>query len=104
MVMMKVDLTHPNTALRSIYKNPKQIITLDANCLIPPDRSSLTRRTFRFQRYQEFWLDPIFSAFPNLAIHEAVYEELVSISLQRYVEEKINSNPPEIIIHQDSSL
>lgn len=33
---MKVNLTSENPALKSIFY-PKQIVTLDANFLIPPD-------------------------------------------------------------------
>lgn len=38
---MKIDLTSSNPALESIFSNPSQIITLDANFLIPPDSLSL---------------------------------------------------------------
>lgn len=101
---MKINLTHPNPALISIIENLEQIITLDANFLIPPDRSRITRRGIGFEQFREIWLDPIFSAFPNLAIHEAVYDELVGISPQNYVDTKMDNKPPEIIIHKDSSL
>jgi len=101
---MKINITHPNPALINIIKDPKQIITLDANFLIPPDRSWITKRGIGFEQFKEIWLDPIFSAFPNLAIHEAVYDELVGISPQNYVDAKKDSQPPEIIIHKDSSL
>lgn len=39
-----------------------------------------------------------------MVIHEAVYDELVGISPQNYVDEKKNNAPPKIIIHKDSSL
>lgn len=101
---MKINLTHPNPALISIIEDPEQIITLDANFLIAPDRSPITKRGIGFEQFREIWLDPIFSAFPNLAIHESVYDELVGISPQNYVDSKQDSVPPEIIIHKDSSL
>jgi hypothetical protein len=101
---MKINLENPNSALISIIENPEQIITLDANFLIPPERSRITNRGIGFEKFKAFWLDPIFSVFPNLAIHEAVYEELVGISPQNYVDTKRDSIPPEIIIHEDSSL
>lgn len=103
-MMMKINISTPNPALISIIKDPGQIITLDANFLIPPDRSQYTRRGIEFDKYKEIWLDPIFSAFPKLAIHEAVYDELVDISPQNYVKAKRESNPPGIVIHQDASL
>lgn len=101
---MKINLTNPNPSLISIIEDPKQIITLDANFLIAPDRSPITRNGIRFEQFKEIWLDPIFSAFPNLAIHEAVYDELVGISAQNYVDKKRNRTPSEIIIHEESSL
>ena len=102
---MKIDLSKPNPAFISIIKDPNQIITLDANFLIPPSRSSFTNRElFTFDLYKYIWLDPIFKAFPNLAIHQAVYDELVDYSPQSYINIKRLKNPPEIIIHQDSDL
>ncbi|SFH79462.1 hypothetical protein SAMN05192551_10372 [Tindallia magadiensis] len=101
---MKINLENPNPALISIIENPEQIITLDANFLIAPDRRPITKRGIRFEQFTEIWLDPIFSTFPKLAIHEAVYDELVGISPQNYVEAKRDNDPPEIIIHTDSSL
>ena len=101
---MKINLENPNPALISIIENPEQIITLDANFLIAPDRRPITKREIGSHQFKELWLDPIFSVFPNLAIHEAVYEELVGFSPQNYIDAKRNAKPPEIIIHTDSSL
>lgn len=101
---MKINLKEANPSLRSIFNNPNQIITLDANFLIPPNRSRITKRGFDFPLFKKVWLDPIFSAFPMIAIHEAVYDELVNIALQEYVETLKTENPPKIIIHTDSEL
>jgi len=101
---MNVELTNPNPALDSLFKNPKQIITLDANFLIPPDRSALNARAFDFKTFQRIWLDPIFEVFPDFAIHEAVYNELILQSVKDYVDLKISAVPPQLIIHRDSSL
>lgn len=101
---MKVNLTHPNPALISIIEDPEQIITLDANFLMAPDRRPITKRPIGFEQFREIWLDPIFSIFPNLAIHEYVYDELVGVSPRNYVDSKRDTIPPEIIIHKDSSL
>src|SRR5690554_1967218 len=101
---MKVNLTFDNPALKSIFADPNQTITLDANFLIPPDRGRLARRSFDFPTFQQIWLDPIFRAFPNLAIHEAVYDELVLPSIKSYVQEQINATPPRLAIHRDSNL
>jgi hypothetical protein len=101
---MKVDLTSRNHALISISKNSEQIITLDANFLIPPNRSRHTKRGFDFPQFRETWLNPIFTAFPKLAIHEAVYDELISPPVQVYVQAMISNIPPRLVIHKDSTL
>lgn len=101
---MKVDLSYPSSALISVMKNPEQIITLDANFFISPDRRPIARSGIKFEQFKEIWLDPIFLAFPKLAIHEAVYEELVGISSQSFVDEKRESNPFKMVFHSDSSL
>ena len=101
---MKVKLTAANPSLISILKDPNQIITLDANFLIPPNRPRLTNRGFDFQLFKKIWLDPIFKTFPMLAIHESVYDELVLSTLREYVDCLRNQQPPRIIIHRDDSL
>lgn len=104
---MKVNITHPNPGLESIFKRPEQVITLDANFLIPPDRRKHAKHdklNFSFPKFQQVWLDPIFKAFPNLAIHEAVYEELVLPSVQSYIQSVIGGTPPHLIVHKDDSL
>ena len=101
---MKVNLTSPNPALTSIFKHPEQIITLDANFIIPPDRSRFAIKSFDFQLFKKVWLDPVFNAFPNLAIHEAVYDELISPPILTYIQAKIDSAPSRLIVHKDSSL
>ena len=99
---MKVNLICHNPALISIFKHPEQTITMDANLLIPPVRSQCIERGFGFSRFQKVWLDPIFAAFPNLAIHEAVYEELVMPSVQSYVQSMLDDSSPRLVIHRDS--
>lgn len=101
---MKIDLTSSNPALESIFSNPSQVITLDANFLIPPDRSRHTRKSFDFQKFKSIWIDPIFEAFPNLAIHESVYDELLLASIKTYIDTNINDTPPHLCVHKDSSL
>lgn len=101
---MKVDLSEINPSLASIFENPDQYITLDANFMIPPDRTSLSRHRFTFEQFKEIWLEPIFNAFTNLAIHEAVLDELVEGSVHAYAEEKINGTPPVLELFKDSEL
>lgn len=101
---MRINLMNANSSLISIFKNHEQIITIDANFLIPPDRSRYAKRSFSFPLYRETWLDPIFTTFPNLAIHEAVQQELVSVELKEYIKKLREEIPPKIIIHFDRNL
>lgn len=101
---MRVNLEKANLSLVSIFENPNQIITIDANFLIPPDRSRYAKKSFNFVLFKKVWIEPIFNAFPKLAIHESVYDELVGMELRNYVENLRQENPPKIIIHFDSEL
>ena len=101
---MKIDITSSNPTLESIFSNPNQIITLDANFIIPPDRGISGIKSFDFHTFKRIWLEPIFKTFPNLAIHEAVYDELISPSVKTYIDLIINEVPPRLFIHKDSSL
>jgi hypothetical protein len=102
---MRADITIFNPGLESIFKHPDQIITLDANFLIPPDRSKHAKYSFVFPRFKQVWLDPIFKALPNLAIHEAVYDELILPSVRSYIQTIIDGTPPpRLLVHQDDSL
>lgn len=72
---MKVDTQNKNKALESLFADPAQIVFLDANFFIPPDRSELMDRSrikvkaISFPKFCEIWLDPIFEEFPNLAMN-----------------------------------
>lgn len=101
---MKVEVGKKNPALAALFNDLNQVITLDANFLIPPDRTNISSRGIPFPRFQTFWLDPIFEIFPNLAIHEAVQEELVSKDILTFIQHKQGGSPPQIIIHKDSEL
>ena len=71
---MKVDVYQKNVALEKLFEIPDTEILLDANLLIPPDRSRFGVRPIAFTQYKEIWLEPLFNEFKNLAIHETVYE------------------------------
>lgn len=101
---MRVDVAENNPALVSLFNDPSKIITLDANFLIPPDRSNISGRAIPFSKFRAFWLDPIFDTFPNLAIHEAVQDEIVSRNVLGFLKTKTDTTPPRIIIHRDSEL
>lgn len=98
---MKIDVINSNPALISIFKRPDQVITLDANFLIPPDRSRYGVRSFDFNSFQKVWL---FTVFSNLAIHEAVFDELILPSVHSYIKLMIDEIPPRLDIHKDSTL
>lgn len=101
---MKVDLSEQNSALVSLFENPKQTIFLDANFLIPPDRTSVGARPIAFQKYREIWLDPIFESFPNLVIHESVYDELVADDVKTYADTKLQGQPLGLRMYKDADL
>ncbi len=71
----------------------KRIMRNLINFLIPPDRSRFSKYSFDFPLFQRAWLDPVFAAFPNLAIHEAVHDELITLPVQAYIKSKIESRP-----------
>lgn len=101
---MKINLNKANLSLINIFENPDQIITIDTNFLIPSDRSRYAKSRFDFPIFKKVWIDPIFTTFSKLAIHEVVYDELVGRKLREYVESLRQEIPPKIIIHFDSSL
>ena len=74
---MKVDFKEKNPALVSLFENSGQTIFLDANFLIPPDRTKVGAKPVSFLKYCEIWLDPVFDSFSDLAMHESAYGELV---------------------------
>lgn len=101
---MKVDVYQKNVALEQLFENPDTEILLDANLLIPPDRSRFGVRPITFTQYKEFWLEPLFSEFNNLAIHESVYDELVADSMKTYVDGKCNEIPTQLRVYMDAML
>jgi len=78
---VRVDVLNKNGSVESILENPDQIILLDTNFLISPDRSNLGARVILFKHYCQIWLDPLFEMFPNLAVHESVYDELIDATM-----------------------
>jgi hypothetical protein len=102
--IMTVDVLIKNPALESLFTDSSQVITLDANFLIPPDRSMHLIPGISFSQFQAIWLDPIFDLFPHLAVHEAVRDELVCQDIKTFIQRKVNAMPSEIIIHKDSEL
>ena len=107
---MKVDTRNKNKALESLFADPAQIVFLDANFFIPPDRSGLMDRSrikvkaISFPKFCEIWLDPIFEEFPNLAIHESVYNELVASAVKEYADAKQTESPSRLRVYSDAEL
>lgn len=102
---MKVDLSQPNDALLSLIDNYAQILPIDANLLIPSDRSKVlgNQAVLDLVTYSKFWLNPLFKTFPYLAIHQAVYEEvIVKQELSRFIDEKISHQA--LIVLKDDEL
>lgn len=101
---MKVDTRNKNKALESLFADPTQIVFLDANFFIPPDRGGLGIKAISFSKFCEIWLDPIFEEFSNLAIHESVYNELVASTVKAYADAKQAENPPKLRVYSDAEL
>lgn len=101
---MKVNTKTFNKALISIMRDPNQVITLDANFLIPPDRSSICNISIKFDQFRNGWLEPIFQEFSGLVIHEAVYRELLISDIKNYVDALTNMYLPKIKILKESDL
>jgi hypothetical protein len=106
MKLNTINIVTPNPALLSIFQDNQQIITVDTNFFIAPDRSreAINIPSFDYNRFKEIWVHPLFLAFPKIAIHEAVNKEIVSSTPRQIVEEKLDAVPPELIIHKDSTL
>ncbi|MFR8312615.1 MAG: hypothetical protein ACLVBP_09855 [Ruminococcus sp.] len=64
---------------------------MDCKFLVPApnQRSLIVERTMiHFLKFCEAGLSPIFDVFPNLAIHESVYRELVADMVRDYVDSR----------------
>lgn len=101
---MRVNVSTKNEALSRLLRDETQVVFLDANFLIPPDRSRMGTKPIPFQKYSEIWLDPIFDAFPNLAVHESVYDELVEVRVKSYAAAKSSESPTKLRVYMDDEL
>lgn len=97
-------LQKSNEGLIALIRDPEQILTLDANFLIPFDRSSYIRNAIAipFSNFKTWWLDPLFFSFPYLAIHEAVRDEVLNGSSKAFMDQKIQQQ--QLIVLCDSAL
>lgn len=103
-MMMYVDTKQKNSALECIFNNPEIVIFLDANFFITPDRSKVGSKPISFSKYKEIWLDPLFKEFPNLALHEAVYDEVATDTIKAYIDQKHKAIPAKLKIYKDNML
>lgn len=101
---MNVNIKSVNPALESLFKDSKQVVFLDANFFIVPDRSNIGAKPIAFQKYREYWLDPLFDAFSNLSVHESVYDELVEGAVKAFADEKKGEIPTKLRVYKDSEL
>jgi hypothetical protein len=95
----------PNQSFIELLKDINQTVVIDANLIIPPDRSNLTNSVPRigFDKYKNIFIEPMLRILPNIAIHEAVYSEIsVQPSLKDYIDLKIQEDS--IILLKDSDL
>lgn len=88
---MRVDTSQVNLSFQSLIEHSEQDIFLDANFFIPPDRSHFGMKPYRVEDYREFWLEPLFSEFDGLSIHESVYDELVMGNVKQYADANTKS-------------
>ncbi|MDY5577490.1 MAG: hypothetical protein SPF70_08520 [Lachnospiraceae bacterium] len=102
---MRVDTKEINPAFQSIKQNPNQIVFLDANFFIPPDRSDYAKvKQYSFEDFRNNWLIPLLSEFPGISIHESVYDELVAEKVKTYADEQLNAKPAKLKIYHDTEL
>lgn len=102
---MTNDLSVPNPGFEEFQKMPEDLVVVDANFFLPPNRTSLgARNWYTFEEYRSVWLDPLCGLLPSLALHEAVWQELVDPAPQAYIQRLLTSTPPQITLLSDDDL
>ena len=99
---MRVDTKRKNFALLKLIADPSATVFLDANILIPPDRSRIGVKPFDFEEYRQYWLEPLFEIFSGLAVHESVRAEFVDLRVNAFAKEKESEH--KLTEHFTSSL
>ena len=79
---MNVNTKDINPALASLFKDCEQVVFLDANLFIVPDRSKIGARPIAFQKYQE----------------------LVEGAVKAFADEKKEEVPTKLRVFKDSEL
>ena len=103
---MRVDIETKNSSFLSLIETPDQVVFLDANFFIPPDRSNVLSnlKPYRFFDFMKNWLEPLLAEFSGISIHESVYEELVETTIKEYADAKNKANPSKLRIYHNSEL
>ncbi len=105
---MRVDIETINSSFLNLIERPDQIVFLDANFFIPPDRSDLPSnqkiKPYSFADFKKNWLEPLLAEFSGISIHESVFEELVEAHVKDYADSKNKANPSRLRIYLDSEL
>jgi hypothetical protein len=94
-----------NEAVISLINDKSQLITVDANFFIPPDRAKEASniKAFNFEKFKEIWITPLINTFPNIAIHEAVHSEILGAPLT-FVDSLLKEPNRRLILLLDSEL
>lgn len=94
-----------NPGFVDLLENPTQLIVVDANFYLPPDRQKVgAKYRYSFEEYLNAWIEPMHKNFPNIAIHEAVLAELVDAQAAQFAQNCIQANPPTLRLLRDSDL
>lgn len=106
MKLNEVNIDRKNEALISLIDDFSQILPIDTNFLIPPDRSKTIKNVqpIPFKLFEKIWIKPLLQTFPYLSIHEAVYQEIHSSNILSYIDELIYGTPPGIMMLRDPDL
>lgn len=106
MKLNEINIKSKNEALVSLINDFSQVLPIDTNFIIPPDRSKTIRgvKPIPFNVFEKVWLKPLLITFPYLAIHEAVHKEIQSNSVLTYVNNLIYGTPAGLLLLKDSDL
>lgn len=100
----------PNESFISLLQDITQTVVIDANLIIPPDRSDIATKNsaslkLEFDKYKDAFLEPLFRIFPSVAIHDAVYKEISqNQSIKEYIDEKIKYKNITVLKDQDLNI
>lgn len=101
---MIIDTLTENSHFCSLLKNSQLPVLLDANILIPPDRTSISARCkpVSYSKYLTNLIEPLTHRFKNLCIHEAVRDEICMEAEKAALDALINKGSIKLVV--DSSL